>query len=322
MEYRPVVSWGLARRAAVLTEGRPPRLSRPELEQLVADLRVNARRAGGIAAAHLRVDGGAARDIRVVDRPGWARAARRMMDALSDELDLPERPDRPLTPLRAAGNGMLAGLVLGALGRRMLGQYDAFTGTGALYLVAPTIVEHEQRHGFLPADFRLWIALHEQTHALQFRLAPWLRDHVRALMTRLAEDEASLIDGLAGWRANGDLAALVTSPPARADLERLTATMTFLEGHADHVADTAGRRHIPTVRALRAAFHRPEATLVARLSKSFDKGAQYRDGLEFCRQVRSRRGALALSAAFGSPDTLPTAAEIADPSLWIARVHG
>ncbi len=316
-----MISWGLARRVAVLTEGPPPPASRPEIQQFVADLRVTARRAGDIAERHLR-HGGAARDIRVVDRPGWARAARRMVDGLADDLGLPDRPAHPVNRLRAVGNGVLAGAVLGALGRRMLGQYDAFTGSGSLYLVAPTILEHERNRGFVPADFRLWVALHEQTHALQFHMAPWLHDHLRTLMLRIADDESRLREGLAGWRSTRDAAALVTSPSARRDLASLTATMTFLEGHADHVADTAGRRHIPTVRALRAAFRRPEATLMARVSRSFDKGAQYRDGLEFCRQVRARKGALALSAAFSAPDALPTPAEIADPPSWVARIHG
>lgn len=322
MEHRPLVSWGLARRVAVVAEGRPPRLTRPELERLVADLRITARRAGCLAAAHVGLDGGGARDIRVVDRPGWIRAARRMADGVVADLGLTERPAHLFNGARAAGNGLVVGVALGALSRRMLGQYDAFTGDDALYLVAPTIVEHERSRGFVPADFRLWIALHEQAHALQFRLAPWLRDHLRVLMLRLAADETRLADGLTGWLATRDAAALLTSPPARADLARLTATMTFLEGHADHVADSAGRGHVRTVAALRRAFQRPEGSLISRLSRSLDKGAQYRDGLAFCRTVQAQRGRRALTAAFREPAALPTAAEIADPPAWLARVDG
>jgi len=322
MEHRPALDWSVARRVAAVTDGQPPAVARPEVVRLVADLRVTARRAGELAARHLRLDGGGAAEIRVVDRPGWARAARRMAESALDDLGLPERPGGAMTRLRAVGNGLAAGAALGLVSRRMLGQYDALTGDDALYLVAPTIVEHERSHGFVPADFRLWIALHEQTHALQFRLAPWLRGHLSDLMLRLAGDDAGLLEGLAGWRATRDAAALLASRPGREDLTRLTAAMTFLEGHADHVADTVGRRHVRTVATLRRAFRRPEGTLISRVSRTLDKGAQYRDGLAFCRAVRAARGPGALGAAFHDPAALPTAAEISDPRSWLDRVHG
>ena len=44
-------------------------------------------------------------------------------------------------------------------------------------------------------DFRLWVALHEQTHALQFAVAPWLAGHLRARMeTILADLERDDVD--------------------------------------------------------------------------------------------------------------------------------
>ena len=48
---------------------------------------------------------------------------------------------------------------------------------------------------------------------------------------------------------------------------------------------------------------------------------QYRDGAEFCRQVIAEVGMPGLNAVWTSPETLPTRAEIAQPSLWLARVH-
>ena len=323
MEHAPIVDWALARRVAQWAAGDLPSLTRPQAEQLVADLRVTGRRAGGIAARYLGLDGAGADQVRVVDWAGWGRAVRRMADGAVAELGLRDREPHVLNPLRGAGNGTLAGLGIGMVSRRMLGQFDAFTGSRALYLVAPTILAHERAHGFVPADFRLWIALHEQTHALQFQAAPWLRDHLRALMARLADDDAHPFEALAGLPSARDVTALLVSPGARGDLTALTAAMTFLEGHADHVADRAGRGHIRTIPALRRAFHRPErASVLSRLAGPLSKNAQYRDGLAFCTAVQRSGGRRALAAAFEAPEALPTASEIADPAAWLRRVRG
>lgn len=323
MEHAPIVNWPLAHRAATVTAGPPPRVSRPEAEQLVADLRVTARRAGHLAARYLGLDSAGAEVVAVVDWAGWGRAVRSMTAGAVAELGLPARAPHPLNAIRGVANGLAAGVALGVVSRRMLGQYDAFTGTRALYLVAPTVVAHERSHSFVPRDFRLWIALHEQTHALQFQAAPWLRDHLRSLMARLAADDATLLDALAGWRSTGEASALLTSSAGRADLTALTAAMTFLEGHADHVSDRAGRGQVKTVAALRRAFQRPTSTgLLSRLAGSLSKNAQYRDGLAFCTAVYRSRGKQALARAFESAEALPTPSEITDPAAWVSRVHG
>ena len=48
---------------------------------------------------------------------------------------------------------------------------------------------------------------------------------------------------------------------------------------------------------------------------------QYRDGASFCRAVLAEVGMAGLNRVWTSPETLPTAAEIVDPKLWLARVH-
>ena len=50
--------------------------------------------------------------------------------------------------------------------------------------------------------------------------------------------------------------------------------------------------------------------------------AQYRDGAAFVRHVIGRVGWGGFNAVWSGPDTLPQAAEIAEPDRWIARVHG
>lgn len=172
MDYAPSIDWTLALRLSAAGAKDLPDLDERSLKQLVADLRVTARRAGEIAGAFLNVDSAGATAVKVVDWNGWGTAVRGMVETVVAELDMPHRPDGPVDWARRRINAVLLGAGIRAASRRLLGQYDAYTGADTLYLVAPTIVAHERDHGFAPADFRLWVALHEQTHALQFRAAP------------------------------------------------------------------------------------------------------------------------------------------------------
>ncbi|GAA4890921.1 zinc-dependent metalloprotease [Tessaracoccus lubricantis] len=323
MEHAPSVDWRLAHRVAAVGPDHLPDLTRHELTRLVADLRVTARRAGEIAAGHLGVEAVGATRIRVVDWSGWGRAVQHMADGVVDQLGLEPAGTGLGARLAGARNGLLVGAGMRAVSRRLLGQYDAFTGADTLYLVAPTIVAHERAHRFTPPHFRMWVALHEQTHALQFRLAPWLHDYLTERLRLVVHDEVPLGEGLLGWARTRDVAALLTSREAGRAMAELTAAMTFLEGHADYTSDYAGRRHAPTIPGMRRAFARSESTgLLARLSRTLDKNAQYRDGLEFCRRVQRLKNRDALRRAFAEPANLPTAEEISDPSRWLERVRG
>jgi len=175
-------------------------------------------------------------------------------------------------------------------------------------------------------DLRLWVSLHEQTHAVQFNSAPWLLGHVEELIASLSVDDPSPAEMTEGIRAGRGVASLLVTAEGQRHLDALTATMTLLEGHADLVADAAGAVHVPSVRRLRATFARPAAgTGWRRLIPGLDKGLQYRDGLAFCQHVGLRAGMGALTAAFAVPANLPTVAEIADPGhrlLVIRRKDG
>ena len=128
---------------------------------------------------------GPAPATRVVDRPGWVRANAAGMAAPAHPAGRPAGgapaaaagPDRPgdrLPRHRAAGRRG-AGLPVrqGARAVRVLRRAG-----GQLLLVAPNIVEAERTLGVYPADFRLWVCLHEVTHRLQFTAVPWLRGHL------------------------------------------------------------------------------------------------------------------------------------------------
>ena len=66
-------------------------------------------------------------------------------------------------------------VLLGYLGRRVLGQYDipildAEADAAGIYFVEPNIAQVAARAGVDLEALRLWVALHESTHAYQFRV--------------------------------------------------------------------------------------------------------------------------------------------------------
>ena len=128
----------------------------------------------------------------VVDRPGWVQAnvdgLRMIIDPLVEKL----RASRPesgafATAVGSRVTGLEAGGLFAFLSNKVLGQFDPFftglaaeegrrtTHGGRLLLVAPNIVQVERELGVDPADFRLWVCLHEETHRVQFTAVPWLR---------------------------------------------------------------------------------------------------------------------------------------------------
>lgn len=323
MQLRPHVDWALARRLAGRLQGELPDATRPEAHQSVGSLRVAARRAGELAVRFSGLDGEPAGRVLVTDREGWARGMTGMAEAVIDTLPMQPRAEGLRKRLVGLGYGGLGGVALGVLGRHLLGQYDAFSPDPALYLLAPNIVAMQRARRLVPRDFHLWVAIHEQTHAVQFNAAPWLGEYLRERFVAIATDDLSATGALRNLTAGRGAASAVASPEGHGALDEMAAVMTLVEGHADYVSDAVGRRHVPTVKQLRKAFARDGApSRLARLVPAVDKAAQYRDGLAFCRKVASRVGRRGLARAFDGPENLPSAAEIADPAQYLRRVHG
>jgi coenzyme F420 biosynthesis associated uncharacterized protein len=232
--------------------------------------------------------------------------------------------------------------VLALLSGKVLGQFDPFTaldGRGRLLLVAPNVLHHERRLKADPSDFRLWVALHEQTHALQFAAAPWLAGHLRERSARLLADFAGTSDESVGTlvtavsrTVSGSGSVLdVLSPDQRELFDEVGAVMALLEGHADVTMDAVGRGVVPSVQEIRRKFEarrdsganaRGTGRLVRRLLGMDVKLAQYREGAGFVRAVRRRVGVSGFNEVWASAAHLPTSAEIAEPDAWLRRVHG
>ncbi len=221
-------------------------------------------------------------------------------------------------------------------------RQDGLAPTGRLLLVAPNIVHAERELDVHAADFRLWVCLHEETHRVQFTAVPWMRDHIAAQIEGLiggVETDPTKLAGLLGdgakrigdiLRGNDDtsLIELFSSPAQREVLDRVTAVMSLLEGHADVVMDGVGPEVIPSVATIRARFNQRRKgagyldRVVRKLLGLEAKMAQYRDGAAFCRGVIDQVGMEGFNAVWTGPDQLPTRPEIGDPAAWVRRVHG
>ncbi len=355
------IDWDFAVSAAGRLGGPGPKVTPAEAAEVVSSLRQAAERAHGPVAETSRLSSppGSA-PVLVVDRAGWTKANVGSMQALMDPVvakmtaTMPTSGSTPGTAGTAgaasaavtAVGGKVTGAEVGALlafmSAKVLGQYDlAPQGRPRLLLVAPNIVQTERELGLDPGDFRLWVALHEETHRVQFTAVPWLREHLIAATRDLAVDiaptPAELAERLsemaqrlpAAFQAGSTgLVDVFLTPGQRAKVEQLTAVMSLLEGHADVVMDDVGPQVIPTVVTIREKFTQRRAglgqldRLIRRLLGLEAKMRQYADGAVFVRGVTDRVGVDGFNAVWTSPHTLPTPAEIADPQAWVARVHG
>ncbi len=304
-----------------------PRLSASEIEAVVGGLRVAA--AASVAPVE-QVSGlslaGADADAALIDRPTWVEANVRMAVTMLEEAAGPLPPpvtlgDRVAARVNAA---QLAG-ALAVFGSRILGQYLPFVARPRLVLVAPNVAKLERALGVDPADFRLWVCLHERTHQAQFVRAPWLRSHLAAAVAPILSDAEGGPRPRELWR--GSLTEVLSTPQQRAAFEHVSAVMALLEGYADDMMDRVGPEVVPSVATIRARFERRRrrggvAALANRALGLDRKLAQYTEGAAFCRAVIAAVGVTGLNAVYEGPGHLPTPDEIRDPGRWVTRVHG
>ena len=323
----------------------PPQVSWAEAGQIVSELRGLAVQ----AEEHVRtvsglVPPGDVLEATVVDRPGWAAANVEGFAVVLEPLTrkLEEKKPNPLAAgVTAKVAGVQMGSVLSWLSSKVLGQYEAFRPdgeAGRLLLVAPNIVETERRLGVDPHDFRLWVALHEVTHRTQFTAVPWMHAHVRSEITALLEatsldDPAELVARIKAVAGNlprgGSVIELLQTPEQKVVLDRVTAFMSLLEGHAEHVMDGVGPSVVPSVEHIRRKFDQRRKEhgglldrIVRKLLGMDLKALQYAEGKVFVDTAVRELGMSGFNRVWESPATLPTREEIRRPMDWVQRISG
>ncbi len=290
------------------------------------------------------------------DRIDWIDANlvgfQRMFEPFED-LDSPSKHKGTFGRLASSVNQSLltyeVGLLLGYLARRVLGQYDlALLGrepvesSGKLYYVEPNIRGVEAKLGLPKDDFRMWLALHETTHAFEFEAHPWVRVHFNTLLERymkfMKQDAEYLKQGMQGLKVfanrvrskeddNGSWMEAFMNSEQRALFNEMQAMMCVVEGYSNHVMNAVGKNLLANYEEISRKFEERQSQrtqseqLFAKLTGLNVKMEQYRAGERFIDEIVRRRSHDVASRVWEAPEFLPTMPEIREPELWLNRVE-
>lgn len=295
-------------------------------------------------------------DVRVLDRHDWVLANVENFKLLFrpiEDLYAGMLNEKPFGIHMIGGLNQVVlsgqmGLLLGYMAQRVLGQYDlSLLGrepltTGKLYFVEPNILALEKRLKLPGDEFRMWIALHEATHAYEFEVFPWVREYMNNMLASYIESLSQDLLGLKGdrnplrsilTRVGANLARtrfaveLVMNPEQRRLFRQLQALMSLMEGFSNHVMDAVGRTQLKNYDTLKERFEArvqqksPSERFFTRLTGLDVKLEQYRAGEHFVNTAVAMRGLGFVNRVWETPLNLPTLAEIYAPEDWVSRME-
>lgn len=339
-----LADWTLARRIGVRASGTGPPLTPVQRARLREDFAEVVPEAESMVSSYtgLTHHGYASRPW-VMTRGEWVGANVRgfqvLVEPLAGRLAERRRTGTAAEIRRRALAGEI-GAVLGYVSRRVLGQYDLFLppdDDGLLYFVGSNVVGVERRFRLPSREFRLWLALHEVTHRLQYAV-PWLRVYTSALVhdylehleldprqmgatLRRAAEEA--LAGRAEW-SGVDWMLLLMSPEQRTVFRRMQSLMSLLEGHASFVMNRVAAGRLPHAgafaQAVRTRRRRTGIERAFQRAVGFEaKLRQYDTGERFVASVVDRLGVDGFNRVWLDAEHLPTLEEIGTPDAWVQR---
>lgn len=239
------------------------------------------------------------------------------------------------------------GILLGYLARRVLGQYDLSllgkepVSSGKVYFVEPNINSVVNTLGVNGDEYRLWIALHETTHAFEFESHPWVRQHFNSILERyfsfISNDLTNIgrNGGLGGFlqriRDNdsrgGAWIERIMTPEQHNLFQELQALMSIVEGYSNHMMNAIGARLLPNYEQIKTRMENRQKhrtvidQLFVRLTGLDLKLEQYRQGELFVDTVVEKKGIDFANLIWAEAKYLPTLDEVRQPDRWISRVE-
>jgi coenzyme F420 biosynthesis associated uncharacterized protein len=353
-----MVDWEKAREIAIMV-AQPEGASPAAGEAVLADFQDMMERSEELVREYSRLDPlERVGPLLVFDRPDWIEANLASFKLIFQPLaesygktlkKLEGQRKRPMGMGRRFTRGLLTaqlGMVIGYLARSVLGQFDLGLPRpedgGRLYIVYPNLLKAESKMRLVPEDFRLWITLHEVTHAFEFSANPWIREYLRSLMERYFESVSLRLEEM-GMRlkpqelrdsrklneiiSEGGLVSVVHSPEQREILSRIQAFMSLVEGYSNLIMDMAGKDIIPSFKEMSSAFrHRRDSKtgaerFVERMLGFDLKLQQYQVGELFCKEVVEKKDLDFLNLAWKREENLPDGEEIRHAFQWIERME-
>jgi Zincin-like metallopeptidase len=236
-----MVDWSLARQVARLAAGSGEPGPDPDLSAVSAEMEEHV-------AAYTRLRPATpVPEVELVSRQEWAEinlgTMSGLLDPVAERLEGRMEFAGPLAGvLRAGASATLAaeaGLVLGYLSQRVIGQYEVSLLGGEspprLLFVAPNLRKAVRELDVDADAFHRWICAHELTHVFQFQGVPWLREHLSGILREyLSTVDVRIERGSAGGLPSmpslsrlvetfreGGLAALVQTREQRGLMERV-----------------------------------------------------------------------------------------------------
>ncbi len=350
-----MIDWAAAQRIGEMVAGSPPSggVSAQAVEPLARDFATRVSEYSGLP------DPTELPPLEAVDRPAWIaanlRSMRPMLAPLTERLDNEGGPLKgPLGAASALMLGAQVGALTGMLSQRVLGQSDLAllddSVAPRLLLLAPNLAQAARNLGVDRDELVVWVTIHEITHAVQFSGAPWLREHLGAMIRELIEGlqvsmgggggqeqglrmpklpkmpDLNELRAMAARAGGGQLLRLTLGEDRWLLVERMQSAMSLIEGHAEHVMDAVGEEVLPSLPTLREAMNRRRSQkglpwkVLERLLGLEMKMRQYETGRRFCDEVVRDGGPETLALAWRGPESLPSAAELELPALWLARI--
>ncbi len=239
------------------------------------------------------------------------------------------------------------GILLGYLARRVLGQYDLSllgkepVSNGKVYFVEPNINGIVNMLGVNGDDFRLWIALHETTHAFEFESHPWVRQHFNGILERyfsfISKDLGNMgrNGGLGGFlqriRENSERGGAwierVMTPEQHDLFQEIQALMSIVEGYSNHMMNAIGVKLLPNYEQIKQRMEQRQKKrsvidqMFVKLTGLDIKLEQYRQGEIFVDTVVEKKGIDFANLMWAEAKYLPTLEEVRQPDRWIGRVE-